>query len=60
LVPPRTFSIEDAICYVRDDELVEITPKEVRIRKRELDQNGRERARRDRKNEIKNFNKQQK
>lgn len=60
MVPPRTFSIEDAICYVRDDELVEITPKEVRIRKRELDQNGRERARRDRKNEIKNFNKQQK
>lgn len=45
---------------MRDDELVEITPKEVRIRKRELDQNGRERARRDRKNEIKNFNKQQK
>jgi GTP-binding protein len=46
LVPPRMMSIEEAICYVRDDELLEVTPKEVRIRKRELDQKGRERARR--------------
>ncbi len=47
-------SIEEAICYVRDDELLEVTPREVRIRKRELDQKGRERLRRDRKNELKN------
>lgn len=46
LIPNRTFSIEEAICYVRDDELLEITPKEVRIRKKELDKNGRERVRR--------------
>ena len=48
-------SIEEAICYIRDDELLEITPKEVRIRKKELDKNGRERVRRERKNEMKNF-----
>ncbi len=51
LIPPRVFSIEEAICYVRDDELLEITPKEVRIRKKELDKSGRDKARRDRKNE---------
>ena len=34
LVPQRVFSIEDAIVYVRDDELIEITPREVRIRKK--------------------------
>jgi len=54
LVPPKVMSIEEAICYVRDDELLEVTPKEVRIRKKELDQKGRERLRRDRKNELKN------
>jgi len=26
--------IEDAICYIRDDELLEVTPKEIRIRKK--------------------------
>jgi GTP-binding protein len=55
LVPPKIMSIEEAICYIRDDELLEVTPKEVRIRKRELDKSGRDRARRDRKNESKNF-----
>ena len=48
-------SIEEAICYLRDDELLEVTPKEIRIRKKELDQKGRERVRRDRKNEAKNL-----
>lgn len=37
LFPPKTFSLEDVIAYIRDDELVEITPKEIRIRKKELD-----------------------
>lgn len=54
LIPARVMGIEDAICYIRDDELLEITPKEVRIRKRELDKGGRDRVRRDRKNEMKN------
>lgn len=55
LIPPRIMGIEDAICYIRDDELLEVTPKEIRIRKKELDQNGRDRYRRDKKNEAKNF-----
>jgi GTP-binding protein len=48
-------SIEGAVCYVRDDELLEVTPKEIRIRKKELDQNGRDKIRKDRKSELKNF-----
>lgn len=46
LIPHKSFTIEDAICYVRDDELLEITPKEIRIRKKELDKSGRDRVRR--------------
>ncbi len=46
LVPAKVMSIEEAICYLRDDELLEVTPKEVRIRKKELDKSGRERWRR--------------
>lgn len=41
--------------YVRDDELIEITPREVRIRKKELDAGGRNRVRREKKNELKKF-----
>ena len=36
LVPPRTFSLEEALEYIADDELVEITPKNIRLRKRLL------------------------
>ena len=50
LIPPRIMPIEEAITYIRDDELLEVTPKEVRIRKKELDKNGRDKARRERKN----------
>lgn len=55
LIGAKTMSIEEAICYIRDDELLEVTPKEVRIRKKELDKNGRERVRREKKNEMRNF-----
>ncbi|GAB4228854.1 MAG: translational GTPase TypA [Chlamydiales bacterium] len=34
LSPPRTFTIEQAIDFIADDELVEITPKHIRLRKR--------------------------
>jgi GTP-binding protein len=37
LVPPRRMSLEQAIAYIEDDELVEVTPSAVRIRKRYLD-----------------------
>ncbi|MEM6413829.1 MAG: translational GTPase TypA [Pseudomonadota bacterium] len=36
LTPPRRFSLEQAIAYIDEDELVEVTPKSVRIRKKEL------------------------
>jgi GTP-binding protein len=36
LTPPRTFTLEEAMEYIADDELVEITPKHIRMRKRLL------------------------
>ena len=36
LTPPMTFSLEEALEYIEDDELVEITPKHIRLRKRVL------------------------
>jgi len=47
LVPPRRMSLEQAIAYIEDDELVEVTPSAIRIRKRYLDPN--ERKKNDRK-----------
>jgi GTP-binding protein len=44
LVPPRKMSLEQAIAYVEDDELVEVTPTAVRLRKKHLDPNARKRA----------------
>lgn len=37
LVPPRTMSLEDCLEFLADDELLEVTPKNLRIRKRVLD-----------------------
>ncbi|MGP1353592.1 MAG: translational GTPase TypA [Parasphingopyxis sp.] len=37
LTPPRRMTLEQAIAYIQDDELVEVTPKAIRIRKRHLD-----------------------
>jgi len=36
LTPPRRLSLEQAIAYIDDDELVEVTPKSIRLRKRAL------------------------
>ncbi|MFT9382225.1 MAG: translational GTPase TypA, partial [Gluconobacter sp.] len=44
LTPPRRMSLEQAIAYIEDDELVEVTPSAIRIRKRYLDPNERKRA----------------
>lgn len=49
LVPKVVFSLEEAIAQARDDELVEITPKNIRIRKVVLDQGARRREKRDQK-----------
>ena len=43
LIPPRRMSLEQAIAYIEDDELVEVTPSVVRIRKRYLDPHERKR-----------------
>jgi len=43
LTPPLMMTLEKAIAYIADDELVEVTPKSVRLRKRYLDPNTRKR-----------------
>ena len=47
LIPPKTFSLEQALEHINDDELVEVTPKSIRMRKKILDrvERGRLRAR---------------
>ncbi|MGA0539108.1 translational GTPase TypA [Neotabrizicola sp. VNH66] len=44
LTPHIRMSLEEAIAYIQDDELVEVTPKIVRLRKRHLDPHERKRA----------------
>ena len=46
LVPPIQMSLERAIEFIQDDELVEVTPKSIRLRKKILDTKERERANR--------------
>jgi GTP-binding protein len=43
LIPPRKMSLEQAIAYIEDDELVEVTPVAIRLRKRHLDPHERKR-----------------
>ena len=47
LIPPKLFSLEQALEHINDDELVEVTPKSIRMRKRILDrvERGRTRSR---------------
>ncbi len=44
LTPPRWLTLEQAIEFITDDELVEVTPKSIRLRKRILDENERKRS----------------
>jgi GTP-binding protein len=44
LVPPIRLSLEQALEFIDDDELVEVTPKAIRLRKRHLTENDRKRA----------------
>ena len=46
LTPPVQMSLEEALAYIEDDELVEVTPTAIRLRKRLLDINDRRRANR--------------
>jgi GTP-binding protein len=43
LTTPTRFSLEEAIAYIDNDELVEVTPKNIRLRKRHLDTHERKR-----------------
>ncbi|MBI2943143.1 MAG: translational GTPase TypA [Candidatus Wallbacteria bacterium] len=43
LTPARVFTLEQALEYIEEDELVEVTPKSIRLRKRELDHTVRKR-----------------
>lgn len=47
LEPPRKFSLEQAMEYINDDELLEITPKSIRMRKKLLDKHDRKSAERE-------------
>lgn len=44
LTPPTIFSLEQCLDFIENDELLEVTPKSLRLRKRELDPNKRKRA----------------
>ncbi|MES2097275.1 MAG: translational GTPase TypA [Pseudomonadota bacterium] len=44
LTPPWKMTLEQAIAYIDDDEMVEVTPKTIRLRKRYLDSNDRKKA----------------
>jgi GTP-binding protein len=50
LVTPRQITLESAMEWIEDDELVEITPESIRIRKKSLDPVVRKRLARDKKN----------
>lgn len=52
LPPPRRRSVEELIGYMAEDEVIEVTPKSVRLRKAELDPGVRERAARVRKKQL--------
>ena len=47
LVPPITLTLEYAVEFIADDELVEITPKNIRLRKRHLKEHDRRKAQRE-------------
>ena len=44
LTPPKRMTLEQAIAYIDDDEMVEVTPKSIRLRKRHLDPHERKKA----------------
>ena len=48
LTPPMRMILERSLAYIQDDELVEVTPKSIRLRKRHLDPNDRKKAERQR------------
>ena len=55
LTPPRIFSLEECLEFISDDELVEVTPKSLRLRKQILDHTLRLRAQFNKKNQENNL-----
>jgi GTP-binding protein len=45
LIPPKLMTLEQALEFIREDELVEITPETIRLRKRVLEANKRPKVR---------------
>ena len=41
-MPPKNMSMEEMMSYINEDELVEVTPKSLRLRKKYLDSNARD------------------
>src|SRR5512139_2217301 len=52
LTPPREVGLEKALEWIAEDELVEVTPRSIRLRKKTLDQTARYKAERDRKKGV--------
>ena len=52
LTPPIRMTLEKALAYIQDDELVEVTPKSIRLRKKLLDPNDRKREERKKETEA--------
>ncbi len=52
LTPPMRMTLEKALAYIEDDELVEVTPKSIRVRKKLLDENERRKTERARETEA--------
>jgi len=52
LTPPMRMTLEKALAYIEDDELVEVTPKSIRLRKKLLDENERRKTERARETEA--------
>jgi GTP-binding protein len=51
LEPPRALTLESALEYIEDDELIEVTPQSIRLRKRLLSESDRKRVSREAKRE---------
>jgi GTP-binding protein len=52
LTPPIRITLEKALAYIEDDELVEVTPMSIRLRKKLLDENDRKKAERQKETEM--------
>jgi GTP-binding protein len=52
LTPPMKLTLEKAMAYITDDELVEVTPRSIRLRKRWLDPNTRKKMERSRERDV--------